>query len=261
MDVTSLQNPRIKYIVKLRDDKKTRRQDGLMLVEGWDEIHLALSAGHVPQTLLSAPELASRQIGGDFPEVITVNRPVFEKISHRENPDGWMGIFPIPQTSLNDLHPGTSPLVIVAESIEKPGNLGAILRTADAAGVDAVLLCDPRVDLWNPNVVRASRGTVFSVSVVECDNESALKWLKSRAMRVLAATPSADATYSAIDLRGPVAIAVGTEDEGLTDFWMSKADVRVKIPMTGKVNSLNVSVSTALIVYEAVRQRTEKPDA
>ena len=266
MDITSLQNPRVKHIVKLRDDNKTRRQDGLMLVEGWDEIQLALSAGHVPQTLLSAPELASRQIGGNFPETVTVNRAVFEKISHRENPDGWMGIFPTPQTSLTDLALGETPLVIVAESIEKPGNLGAILRTADAAGVDAALLCDPRADLWNPNVVRASRGAVFSVPAVECDNESALKWLKSRAMRVLAATPSADAMYSAVDLRGPVAIAVGTEDEGLSEFWMSKADVRVKIPMTGKVNSLNVSVSTALIVYEAVRQRqglsgTEKPDA
>ena len=266
MDITSLQNPRIKYVVKLRDDKKTRRQDGLMLVEGWDEIQLALSAGHTPQTLLSAPELVSRQISGDFTESITVNRAVFEKISNRENPDGWMGIFPIPQTSLNDLTLRHSPLVIIAESVEKPGNLGAMLRTADAAGVDGVLLCDPRVDLWNPNVVRASRGAVFSVPTVECDNESAWKWLKSGAMRVVAATPSAEATYSAVDMRGPVAIAVGTEDEGLTDFWMSKADIRVKIPMTGRVNSLNVSVSTALIVYEAVRQRressgTDKSDA
>jgi TrmH family RNA methyltransferase len=147
------------------------------------------------------------------------------------------------------------PLVIIAESIEKPGNLGAMLRTADAAHVDAVLLCDPRVDLWNPNVVRASRGTVFSVPVVECDNASALEWLRSRQLRVLAATPSAEVLYSDVDLREPVAIAVGTEDDGLTDFWMQNADLQVKIPMLGKINSLNVSVSTALIVYEAVRQR------
>lgn len=255
MDITSLQNPRIKYFVKLRDDKKTRNQDGLMLVEGYDEIQLAVAAGHIPQTLLSAPELVSRQISGSFPETITVNRVVFEKLSYRENPDGWMGIFPIPHTALDDLKLSKSPLLIVAESIEKPGNLGAMLRTADAAGVDALLLCDPRVDLWNPNVVRASRGAVFSVPTVECDNESALEWLKSRKMRVLAATPSADVMYSNVDMRKPVAIAVGTEDEGLTDFWMSTADVKVKIPMMGKVNSLNVSVSTALIVYEAVRQR------
>ena len=255
MDITSLQNPRIKHIVKLRDDKKTRKQDGLMLVEGYDEIQLALAAGHLPQTLLSAPEIIFRQISGSFPETITVNRAVFEKISYRDNPDGWMGIFPVPHISLNELKLSKSPLIIVAESIEKPGNLGAILRTADAAGVDALLLCDPRVDLWNPNVVRASRGAVFSVPVVECDNDSAWDWLKKHKIHVLAATPSADELYSDVNMRESVAIAVGTEDEGLTDFWMSNADVKVKIPMMGRVNSLNVSVSIALIVYEAVRQR------
>ena len=226
-----------------------------MLVEGFDEISLAIAAGYRPQTLLSAPEVASRQLPGIAAETLTVNRAVFEKISYRENPDGWLAVFPIHHATFDDLKLGAAPLVIIAESIEKPGNLGAILRTADAAHVDALLLCDPRVDLWNPNVVRASRGAVFSVPVVECDNDSALKWLKGRKIRVLAATPSAEIMYSDVNLHGPVAIAVGTEDEGLTDFWLSNADVRVRIPMTGKVNSLNVSVSTALIIYEAVRQR------
>lgn len=264
MDITSLQNPRIKNIVKLRDDKRQRQKDGLMLVEGYDEIQLALSAGHKPQTLLTAPELASRHIipagemDGGASETITVTRAVFEKISYRENPDGWLGIFPIPRTSLHDLKPGELPLVIVAESLEKPGNLGAILRTADAAHVDALLVCDARVDLWNPNVVRASRGALFSVPTVECDNVSALEWLRMRKLRILAATPSAELIYSEVNMREAIAIAVGTEAEGLTDFWMSNADVRVKIPMMGKVNSLNVSVSTALLVYEAVRQRTTR---
>jgi TrmH family RNA methyltransferase len=148
-------------------------------------------------------------------------------------------------------------LLIVAESVEKPGNLGAILRTADAAHVDALLVCDPRVDPWNPNVVRASRGAVFSVPVIECDNAAALERLRRAGIQILAATPSADVVYSDIDLRRPIAIAVGTEDVGLTDFWMSQADLKVRIPMTGRVNSLNVSVSTALIVYEAVRQRNQ----
>ena len=259
MDITSPQNPRVKHIVKLRDNKKTRKENGLMLVEGYDEIQLALSAGHKPQTLLSSPELASHQLTVPSAESLSVTRPVFEKISYRDNPDGWLAIFPIPQTTFATLESDSSlsklPLIIIAESIEKPGNLGAILRTADAAHVDAILLCDPRVDLWNPNVVRASRGAVFSVPVVECDNASALEWLKSRKMRVLAATPSADEIYSNVDLTQPIAVAVGTEDAGLTDFWMSNADTRVKIPMLGKVNSLNVSVSTALIVYEALRQR------
>jgi TrmH family RNA methyltransferase len=242
----------------LRDDKRQRQKDGLLLVEGYDEIQLALSAGYRPQTLLTSPELAARQMDEVASEIITVNRPVFEKMSYRENPDGWLAVFPIPQTSLNDLKLNELPLVIVAESIEKPGNLGAILRTADAAQVDALLVCDPRVDLWNPNVVRASRGAVFSVPVVECDNASALEWLKTRKMRVLAATPSAEVMYSDVNMREPIAIAVGTEAEGLTDFWISNADVKVKIPMHGKVNSLNVSVSTALLVYEAVRQRTTR---
>lgn len=256
MDITSLQNPRVKYVVKLRDDKRQRKQDGLMLVEGVDEIRLALSAGCKPQTIFSAPDLTSRQIEGTSAENITVNRVVFEKMSYRENPDGWLAIFAIPAVQLDDLKLNDSPLVIVAESIEKPGNLGAILRTADAAHVDAVLVCNPRLDVWNPNVVRASRGAVFSVSVVECDNASALGWLAAQKIRVLAATPSAEAIYSDENLRDPIAIAVGTEDVGLTDFWMSNADVQVKIPMMGKVNSLNVSVSTALIVYESVRQRS-----
>jgi TrmH family RNA methyltransferase len=148
-----------------------------------------------------------------------------------------------------------TPLIVVAESLEKPGNLGAILRTADAAHIDALLVCDPRVDPWNPNVVRASRGALFSVPIVECENFSALAWLNARGIRVVAATPSAELTYTEVDLRQPAAIAVGTEDEGLSEFWMSNADLRVRIPMGGRVNSLNVSVSAALILYEAVRQR------
>jgi RNA methyltransferase, TrmH family len=256
MDITSLQNSRVKHIVKLRDDKRQRQNDGLMLVEGYDEIQLALSAGYKPKTILSAPELSSRQIDQVNAEYITVNRAVFEKISYRENPDGWLAVFPIPRASLDDLQLSQSPLIIVAESIEKPGNLGAILRTADAAKVDALLVCDPRVDAYSPNVVRASRGTIFTVPLIETKSPQALVFLQGNGIRVLAATPSAEEEYTRQDLRGPLAVAVGTEDEGLSEFWLSQADMKVKIPMMGKVNSLNVSVSTALIVYEALRQRS-----
>ncbi len=227
-----------------------------MLVEGLDEIQLALAAGHRPQTLLTAPELAAHALQKESAEHITVSRAVFEKMSFRENPDGWLAVFPIPSVSIRELKLGSPALVIVAELIEKPGNLGAIIRTADAAQVDAVLVCDPRVDVWNPNVVRASRGAVFSVPTVECDSRSAFEWLASQKIRLLAATPAAEAIYFDVDLRDPLAIALGTEDEGLTDFWMSHADLKVRIPMAGKVNFLNVSVSTALLVYEAVRQRS-----
>jgi RNA methyltransferase, TrmH family len=271
MDITSPANPRIKHLVKLREDKRQRQRDGLMLVEGYDEIQLALSAGYTPQTLLRfdygtgsrrpsvqrGRELVPPQFDLTKTETLTVSRAVFEKVSYRDNPDGWLAVFPIPQRSLeSESLLSENPLVIAAESIEKPGNLGAILRTADAARVDAVLVCDPRVDVWNPNVVRASRGAVFSVPIVECDNASALEWLKRGGTRILAASPSAHVVYSDVDLRSPIAIAVGTEDEGLSDFWLQNADVQVKIPMLGKVNSLNVSVSTALIVYEALRQRS-----
>ena len=255
MQITSLQNTHIKYIVKLRNDKRQRQRDGMMLVEGWDEINLALATGYKAQTLLTAPELSSRQIDNAQVETITVNRAVFEKISYRENPDGWLGIFPIPKVSLDNLKLDGSPLLIVAESIEKPGNLGAILRTADAAGVDALLVCDPRVDLYNPNVVRASRGACFAVPSFEVSNEAALAYLREHGIRIVAATPQAEAEYAHQDLRGPLAIAVGTEDNGLTDFWLKQSDINVKIPMIGRVNSLNVSIATALIVFEALRQR------
>lgn len=255
MNITSLQNPQVKYIVKLRDNKRQRQRDHLMLVEGWDEINLALSSGYQPQTLLSAPELVSHQIESTGTEIISVNRAVFEKLSYRENPDGWLAIFPIPKSSINDLKLNDPPLFIIAESIEKPGNLGAILRTADAAGVDALLVCDPRIDLYNPNVVRASRGALFAVACAEASNEWALAFLRKLGVKIVAAAPRAEAEYTHEDLRGPLAIAVGTEDKGLTDFWLKQSDVNFKIPMVGKVNSLNVSTATALIVYEAVRQR------
>lgn len=255
MDITSSQNPKIKYIVKLRENKRQRQQDGLMLVEGIDELTLALASELPPHTLLNAPEINSTSLNISSSLITTVTREVFEKISYRDNPDGWLGIFPIPHKTLNDITLSESPFIILAESIEKPGNLGAILRTADAAHVDAVVVCDPRVDLWNPNVVRASRGALFTIPTVESDNASALAWLRSKKIRILAATPSADVNYTDVNLRDPIAIAVGTEDKGLTDFWMSTADIKVKIPMLGKVNSLNVSIATALITYESVRQR------
>src|SRR5215207_3981972 len=257
MDITSLQNSRVKQIVKLRDDKKERQREGLMLVEGYDEISLAHAAGYFPRTLLIAPELAvaqGRETQDVTTEILTVSPAVFEKMSYRQNPDGWLGVFPIPRVSLDDLKLSESPLIIVAESIEKPGNLGAILRTADAAQVDAVLVCDPRVDAYSPNVVRASRGTIFTVPVVETKSAQALVYLQMRGIRVLAATPSAEAEYTHQNLGTPIAVAVGTEDEGLSQLWMNQADVKVRIPMMGKVNSLNVSIATALIIYEAVRQ-------
>lgn len=254
-DITSLQNPRIKHVVKLREDKRQRQRDQLFLVEGRDELDHAFSAGFLPQTIFTAPDLTTHQLTFPATETIRVNRTVFGKISYRENPDGWLGIFPIPSRSLDNVLLSSSPLLIIAESVEKPGNLGAILRTADAARADALLLCDPRVDLWNPNVVRASRGALFSVPAVEVNSASALAWLKARRIQILAATPAASVSYTSLDYVKPVAIAVGTEDTGLSEFWLEHADEKMSIPMLGRVNSLNVSIATAVIIYEAIRQR------
>ena len=255
--LTSLQNPRVKYVVKLRGDKRQRERDGLMLVEGCYELELALASGIRPQEVFFCAELAGgRTVPGLDLAPVTVARHVFEKMSHREGPDGWLAVVPIPQRTLDSLRLPPSPFLILAESVEKPGNLGAILRTADAAGVDALLVCDPRTDVYNPNAVRASRGTLFTVPTVQATNAEALAFLREHGIRILAATPHTEHLYTAVDLRGPVCIAVGSEDAGLTDFWMEQADLKVKIPMAGQVNSLNVSTSTAVIAYEVVRQRT-----
>ena len=258
MDITSLQNPRIKQLVKLRE-RRARDEEGLMLVEGVYEIEIALQSGLVPQTIYTSPEVAGeRNLIFSNAECVTVSPKVFAKISYRDNPDGWLAVFPIPQRRLEELTLPPFPFVVVAEAVEKPGNLGAILRTADAAGVNALLVCDPRVDLYNPNVVRASRGTVFALPVVQISNPQALEWLRKNDIKIMAATPGATKVFSDLDLRGSTAIAVGTEDEGLSDFWLSHADEKVMIPMKGKVNSLNVAASVAIIAYEIVRQRSTR---
>ncbi len=256
MRITSLQNARIKNFAKLRGDAAARRQQGLMLVEGRDEIALARSAGHSPLTILTCEELVRQQLATPEAEILAVTPGIFKKLSVRENPDGWLAIFRRPKSDLNDLRLSTAPLVVVVEGIEKPGNLGAILRTCDAAGVEAMIVCDPRADVYGPNVVRASRGTVFTVPVATADGAAAVAFLRQRGIRIAAASPAGQKIYTGQDLRGPLAIAVGTEDAGLSHDWISRADFTVRIPMTGRINSLNVSVATAVLVYEAVRQRT-----
>jgi TrmH family RNA methyltransferase len=260
--ITSLQNPRIKQLVALRD-RRAREEAGATLVEGYEELSLALSAG-TPRALYYCPALLRDPAQNDLlrrvqqmngVEVVEVNERAFEKIAYRDHPDGWLAVFPLPQRGLADLRLGANPLLIVAEGLEKPGNLGAILRTADAAGVDALISCDPVTDLGNPNVVRSSKGTLFSVPVAEASSAETIEWLRAHGIRIVAATPQANLIYADADLSGPIAIAVGAEKPGLSDKWLAQADVRVQIPMVGRVNSLNVSIATALLVYEAFKQR------
>jgi TrmH family RNA methyltransferase len=265
MIITSPQNPKVKHAIKLRE-RRQRKRDGLMLIEGYDELRLAAASGVRLQTLFYCPALFgsvdkeallahARQAGA---ELLEVSRPLFEKMAYRENPDGWLGVAPALHNTLAGLRLSDNPLLIVAESVEKPGNLGAILRSADAAGVDALILCDPTIDLGNPNVVRSSRGTIFSVPVAEATSAETLAWLRERGIKVAAATPEAAEPFTKVDLRGPVAIVVGTEREGLSPLWRDQADVKARVPMLGRVNSLNVATATTLFVYEAVRQRSPK---
>lgn len=255
MDITSLQNPRIKHLVRLREHKRQRLADGLFTVEGFDELKIAVDSGFRPVSIITAPDLALGTLTVDAQEKLTVSRDVFQKISYRENPDGWLGVFSIPHLGLEDLKLSENPFLLIAESIEKPGNLGAMLRTADAAGVDAVIVCDPRVDLWNPNVVRASRGALFTLPAFTMETGPLLEWLRVRKIRILAAAPKGESVYTEVDLKGPTAVVFGTEDTGLSEFWLRNADECVTIPMKGRVNSLNVSIAAGLFTYEAVRQR------
>lgn len=261
LEITSSANPRIKQLVALRR-RRGRDQSAGTLVEGLAEISLALGAGVRPAALYYCPELVApeslvmtAQAASAGAEIIRVSKPVFEKISYRDGPDGWLAIVPPVPDRLDQLRLSASPLVLVCAGLEKPGNLGAILRTADAAGLDAVIAADPVTDWANPNVVRASKGTVFSVPVASASTPDTLAWISDHGLQIVAATPAAKQLVTGADLTGPTVIAVGAEQAGLSDEWLRRADVRVRIPMFGLADSLNVSTSAAIIAYEAVRQR------
>jgi TrmH family RNA methyltransferase len=273
MLITSLANPRVKHVVAL-SHKRQRDEDGLMLVEGFDPLSLALDCGIGPQSVFICPDLFKPAHSPDAhdqllwrvrdagAEVIETTRPVFEKMAYRDGPDGWLAVVMRPDFSLGRLvetRHGAS-LLLVAEAVEKPGNLGAMLRTCDAAGVDAFILCDPVADLTNPNVVRASQGTLFSVPVAQCTSAEAIAWLRARGIRIVATTPNPvrgqlPQPYTQFDFTQPCAVVMGEEKYGLTQTWLDGADAAVRIPMVGRINSLNVATSAALIIYEAVKQR------
>jgi len=263
MLITSPQNPRVKQVVKLRE-RRERQRDRRWLVEGQAELALALASGVCPEAVYHCPELSAEApdqgllagLSRAGAEVIEVTRPVFEKMAYREGPDGWLAVVPSLERRLDDLALPATPLLLVAEAVEKPGNLGALLRSADAAGVDGVIVCDPTTDVGNPNVIRSSKGTLFSVAVVEAPSADALAWLRRHKIMIAAAIPQAQVIYTQADWRGPVAVVVGTEKEGLSPIWLEAADMAVRVPMRGRVNSLNVATAATLLIYEAVRQRT-----
>lgn len=262
--ISSLQNPHVKYAVKLRK-RSHRDKAGLMIIEGLRELKRALDNQQWPVSLFYCEEfLLKNQVSGLIQqcrehgaEIYKCAPGVFRKIAYRKNPEGVLAVASQIKRTLDDLKITLHPLIIVAESIEKPGNLGTILRSADAAGVNAVLVCDHCTDIYNPNVVRASIGTLFCLPVIETSSQEAIEWLHKHHIQILAATPSAEQEYTEKDLRQGTAIIVGTEQHGLSDLWMNEADVKVRIPMQGQADSLNVASATTILLFEAVRQRKE----
>ncbi len=261
--ITSLQNPAVKRVVRLRR-RSARNRDEEVVVEGYRELRRAVECGVSLGEVFFCPPLF---LGENEPALLEAcrsagARPVevaeapFRKMAYRDRPDGVLGLARPRRYALADIEPGTAPpLYLVAEHIEKPGNLGTMLRTADATGCDAVLVCDRKTDLFNPNVVRASIGTLFTRPVVETDAEETRDWLRNRGVQIVAASPHAERLYADVEYTVPTAVVVGAEQYGLEDAWFGEGCRPVRIPMLGEVDSLNVSAAATVLLYEAVRQR------
>ncbi len=259
--ITSLQNPRVKNILRLSKANERRRQE-LIVIEGFREISMAVQSGFLVRELYVAPEVNphpdTQALLAALPPdcaVYEIARAVFEKAAYRDNSDGLIALAEPKALSLDALKLEDNPLILVMESPEKPGNIGAILRTADAAALDAVIVCDPKTDLYNPNVIRSSLGCIFSCPIAVCTSREALDFLAERGIRTYAAALSASKYYYEADFTGPAAIVMGSEADGLTGLWLSEASMQIKIPMGGRVDSLNLSTSAAVLVFDAKRQR------
>ena len=256
--ITSAQNPKFKLLLSLQEKSRMRREQGLFVVEGRRELGHALEAGFRARTLFVRedllPELESLASQADCP-VILLSPALYAKAAYREGTEGIIAEMEVRSLRLQDLSLGEAPLVVVLESVEKPGNLGAVLRSADAARANAVIVCDPLTDLWNPNLIRASLGGIFTVPTVCASSEETIAWLRAHGIRILTAQLQDSAWYYDTDMTGGTALVMGTESTGLTDIWRRVADAHIRIPMLGRLDSLNVSVSAAILLFEAVRQR------
>lgn len=253
--ITSLQNPKIKNLVKLSEKSSERRSQNLIIVEGLREIQIAIEAGFHIEQLYFCEALGAEQNLLKAKSYFEISKEVFSKIAYREGSDGYIAVFEPVYFSLDNLKLPSDPFIIILESVEKPGNLGAILRTADAANIDALIVCDPKTDIYNPNAIRSSVGCVFSVPIVTSTNQEVLDWLRNKNINTYAAALTATKEYTDVNFKESSAIVMGTEAIGLTSFWLNNADAQIKIPMLGKIDSLNVSTSTAILTFEALRQR------
>lgn len=261
-EITSGQNPKVKELLALQEKSRTRAERGLFVVEGRREYRQCLDAGFLPDTVFICPEIfgGGTSLPGEewLPngcKACVVSRNVYEKIAYRDGTEGIVAEIRFRERRLEDIRLGDNPLVMVLESVEKPGNLGAVLRSADAAGADAVIICDPRTDLYNPNLIRSSLGAIFSRQVAAASSEDTIAWLKANGIRILTAQLQDSVLYYDTPMQGPTALVMGTESTGLTNIWREAADAHIRIPMLGALDSLNVSVSAAILLFEALRQR------
>ena len=252
--ITSAQNPKIKNLLLLQEKSRARRDQGLFVVEGRRELEHCLEGGFTVKTLFVCPEIAG-PVEADLAPVIEIPLELYKKVAYRDSTEGIIAEVEYKALALEDLHLPENPLIVVLESVEKPGNLGAVLRSADAAGADAVLIGDPLTDLYNPNLIRASIGAVFTVPVVAAPSADIIAFLKDRGIQILTAQLQDSSLYYDVDMKKGTAIVMGTESTGLTPIWRQAADAHIRIPMHGRLDSLNVSVSAAILLFEAVRQR------
>jgi len=263
--ISSGQNPKIKDLVALEEKSRSRHEKGLFVVEGRREIGHCASVGYEMDSVFYCPSI----LGGEAFDILgarnnpsfagtrwfEVTKEVYSKIAYREGTEGVIAEVSQKKHGLESLKLSENPLIVVLESVEKPGNLGAVLRSADAAGADAVIVCDPLTDLYNPNLIRSSIGAIFTVPCAACSSADCIAWLKKNNIQILTAQLQDSEWYYDTDMKKGTAIVIGTEATGLTDAWREAADAHIKIPMLGRLDSLNASVSAAILLFEAVRQR------
>ena len=268
--ITSAQNSKIKLLLELQEKSKTRKKEGLFVVEGRRELLHCIEAGYAPFAVFFCPEIISEKDRteienaiekqnaatlGKLPLAIEVPQQLYDKVAYRGGTEGVVAEMHCKDLNLDSLKLKENPLIVVLESVEKPGNLGAVLRSADASGEDAVIVCDPLTDMYNPNLIRSSIGAIFTVPVATAKSDEAIAWLKAKGAKIYTAQLQNSEWYYDTDMKGATAIVMGTEATGLTNAWRNAADAHIKIPMLGRLDSLNVSVSAAILMYEAVRQR------
>lgn len=263
--ISSLQNPLIKNLLLLQEKPRERKEQNLIVIEGIREIRLALMAGFTVTHLFYCKDLIQEDhlktmISASIRPMDLMEVPVkiYNHIAYRKDHEGAIALANPKRIQLQDLHLGSSPLLLILESVEKPGNLGALLRTADAANLDAVIICDPQTDIYNPNAIRSSIGCIFTMPVVTSTTTETIAWLRLQNIRIFSTALMATRFYHETDFRDPAAIIMGSEAYGLSKVWLEESDELIKIPMNGKIDSMNVSASAAVVVFEALRQRKFK---